>query len=118
MAKLMLIRGLTGCLARMLFVIAVETLTIAVCVKTFGMGESSTLCAVISVLCIVLAFAIYCDDDHNEDTPKRTSRQVSQEDINSIPHCPYCFSGNTTMDEYGNGLCFDCKAHWREEDAV
>ena len=111
----MRIRGCTGCLARVLLVIAMETLTIAICVKVFGMGEGSTLSALLAVLSIILAFAIYYGEDYNSDTPKRKPRQVSQEDINSIPHCPYCFSGNTTIDEYGNCLCFDCKAHWKEE---
>lgn len=114
----MRIRGFTGCLARVLLVIAMETLTIAICVKVFGMGEGSTLSAVLAVLCVILAFAIYYDDDYNGDTntQKREPKQVSQEYFNSIPHCPYCFSGNTTIDEYGNCLCFDCKAHWKEED--
>lgn len=112
------IRGLTGCVARTLLVIVVETLTIVVCVKVFGMGEGSTLCAILAVLCIVLAFAIYYDEGYNGNAQKKGSRQQPQEDINSIPHCPYCFSGNTTMDEYGNCLCFDCKAHWKEDDAI
>ena len=107
-----------GCMARVLLVIATETLTIAVCVKGFGMSEGSTLCAVFAILCIVLAFAIYYDDAYNGQAQKEKPKHVPQEDINNISHCPYCFSGNTTMDEYGNCLCFDCKTHWREEDAI
>lgn len=118
MARLIVIRGLTGCLAMVLLVIAAETLTMAVCAKVFGMGEGSTLCAVIAVLCVILAIALYFDDEHNGNNKKGKPTQMPQEDINAIPHCPYCFSGNTYMDEEGNCLCFDCNAHWREEDAI
>ena len=99
-------------------IIAAEALTMVACVKIFGMGEGATLCAVLSVLCIILAIALYFDDERNDISKKKILKQMPQDDIDSVPHCPYCFSGNTFMDEQGNCLCFDCNAHWREENAT
>ena len=115
MAKLTLGKGLAGCLTRFLLVIAAEFLTAVVCMKVFGMGESTTFCAICAVLSIILAFAIYFDNDKVEEKQKKHT-PIQEIESKHSTSCPYCLSINTWIDENNMGYCLDCETYWKVED--
>lgn len=109
---------LTGCLAKVVLIVAAEILTIAMCINVFDFGSGATLCTAIAVFCVTFAVVVYISRDKNGNTQKKRHRPMQHVDIDNTPHCPECFSGNTIMDELGNCYCFDCNTHWREEQLL
>lgn len=113
MAKPAMMQGCGGCVAMLAIGIAIETAIAAICINVFGLGEGSTFCFVLAVLCIVLAFAAY----HDDKPAPNVKSQEPQEDSRDTQNCPYCFSIKTTVDENGIGFCYDCESYWGVEDA-
>ena len=114
MAKTSVIKGLAGCLAMMVLVIAGEALVVGICVKVFDMDEAATFGVVFAMCFIVVVIAACFKSDRKRPTYKNKQRH-SPPAIDDSLHCPYCYGINTLMDDEGCCTCFDCKTIWKEE---